>query len=109
MVQCEQLCNHVRSRHSYRTFCDLEASAFELQDSLPHTSMKQGSELEGVKLKKFTGQFLEARQGDSTPRGLPRHRHRSNPLPTLSSRPKTTAKVLSLSTQTILPVPKEVA
>ena len=70
--------------------------------------MKQGLELESDKRKKFTGQFLEASQGEWTRRGLPRHRHLSNSVPTLSSRSKTTAKVLSLRTQTILSAPKEV-
>jgi len=79
-----------------------------LPNPVPNTTTNKGQELESDKLEKFTGQFLEASQGEWTRRGLPPQRHRSNFVPTLSSRPKTTAKVLSLRTQTILSVPKEV-
>ena len=96
------------SRHSYRALNDLEAPKLELPNPLPNTTTKQVLELESDKLEKYTNQFLEASQSEWTRRGLPRHRHRSNSVPTLSSRPKTTAKVLSLRTQTILSVRKEV-
>jgi hypothetical protein len=96
------------SRHSYRALSYLEAPKLEFPNSLPNTTTKQGLELESDTVEKLTGQILEASQGEFTRRGLPRHRHRSNSDPTLSSHPKTTAKVLSLRTQTILSAPKEV-